>query len=109
MNAFAQDISPKFKSFLDQLPPAQRKLVLSEFQSAVSTKSSKNTHANSAEPKDDSTFPSSLPARSHGEELSPDKRKAQLLALVELESMIEQDIEITMQEQDEELSVADKL
>lgn len=109
VNVSAQDISPKFKSFLDQLPPAQRNLVLSEYQSAVSALvSNKNIPANSAEPKDESTFPSSLPARPQGEEVSPDKRKAQLLALVELESMIEQDIELTMQEQDEELSAADK-
>ena len=106
-------IRPRYLTKVQELPrptpPAQRNLVLSEYQSAVSAiVSNKNIPANSAETKDESTFTSSLPARPLGEDFSPEKRKAQLLALVELESMIEQDIELTMQEQDEELSVADK-
>jgi protein involved in polysaccharide export with SLBB domain len=95
LNAFAQNISPKLKSLLDQLPPAQRNIVLSEYQNAVSSAlSNKNTISSSAKPRDESLITSTFNARPAGNDLSPSKRETQLLALVELESMIRQDIEL---------------
>ena len=95
LNAFAQNISPKFKSLLDQLPPAQRNIVLSEYQNAVSSAvSSKNTISSSAKSRDDSLITSTFNTRPAGNDSSQNKRETQLLALVELESMIKQDIEL---------------
>ena len=36
LSVFAQNISPRFKSLLDQLPPSQRTIILSEYKNAVS-------------------------------------------------------------------------
>jgi len=102
LNGVAQDLSPKFKNLLDQLPPAQRNIVLSEYQNAVSSAvSNKDTISSRAKSRDVSPITQTLPTRPEGSDLSQSKRNTQLLALVELESMIKQDIELNQTDLEE--------
>ena len=80
---------------LDQLPPAQRKIVLSEYENAVSSAlSNKNTISSSSKSRDHSLITPLSPTEPERNDLSKSNTKTQLLALVELESMIKQDIEL---------------
>lgn len=95
LSAFAQNISPRFKSLLDQLPPSQRNFILSEYKNAVSASVPKASTATTNVPvpsveSSGNSMPASVSEENNLEEKS---RRSKLLALGELESLIEQDVE----------------
>ena len=114
LSVFAQNISPRFKSLLDQLPPSQRTIILSEYKNAVSASLPKASTATTNVPapsveSSGNSMPSSV---SEENELKEESRRSKLMALGELESVIEQDVEqsklnleaITIQQEQDPLS-----
>ena len=95
LNAFSQNISPRFKSLLDQLPPSQRNIILSEYQNAVSTSLPNASTVGTNVPVPSGESPGNLmPSSDLGEnDLEDQSRRFKLMVLDELESVIEQDVE----------------
>jgi polysaccharide biosynthesis/export protein len=95
LNTFAQNISPKLKSLLDQLPPSQRNIILSEYQNDVSNSLPKASFFSTNAPVSAGTIPGNSKPSSDSDEndLKEQNRRSKLMVLGELELLIEQDIE----------------
>ena len=115
LNAFSQNISPRFKSLLDQLPPSQRTIILSEYKNAVSASLTKASTVSSNDPALSVESPRDLKPSSNSDEnyAKNQSRSSKLLILGELESLIEQDLEqsklkldtITLKQSEDPLAV----
>ena len=95
LNAFSQNIPPRFKSLLDQLPPSQRNIILNEYQNAVSVSLPKasTVGTNVPVPSDESSGNLKPSSDSEENDLEDQSIRFKLMVLDDLESLIEQDVE----------------